>query len=116
MSATPSSHVVERAAGGTYEPFIHQGRPVGEIRALARAEPAAAALAAGLWRSGPASYDYLFEADEAFVVLEGKATITLPQTGEIVELVAGDVAYFAAGTRSRWTITEQFLKFVVNPA
>jgi uncharacterized protein len=116
MSATPSSHVVERAAGGTYEPFIHRGKPVGEIRALVLGEPAAAALAAGLWRSGPASYDYLFEADEAFVVLEGAATITLPETGEIVDLVAGDVAYFSAGTRSQWSITQRFLKFVVNPA
>ena len=37
----------------------------------------------------------------------------LPDTGETVDLRVGDVAYFSAGTRSIWTITEPFKKFTV---
>jgi uncharacterized cupin superfamily protein len=41
--------------------------------------------------------------------------IELPETGDTVELNVGDVAYFRAGTKSVWTITEPFKKFVVMP-
>ena len=115
MTAT-RSHVVERAGSGDYAPFIHRGKAVGELRELTPDGAESTQLSAGLWRSVPAIYDYLFEADEAFVVLEGAATVALPQTGETVELAAGDVAYFLRGTPSVWTVTEPFLKFVVNPA
>ncbi|HEX3295168.1 MAG TPA: cupin domain-containing protein [Solirubrobacterales bacterium] len=57
--------------------------------------------------------DYLFEGDEAFHVIEGAATIQLPETDETVEVRAGDVVYLSAGTRSVWTITETFKKFTV---
>ncbi len=36
-----------------------------------------------------------------------------PDTGESVELRAGDVGYFRAGTKSIWTITQPFKKFTV---
>jgi uncharacterized cupin superfamily protein len=78
--------------------------------------PAAGAgdeLDVGLWRSDPATYDYLFETDEAFHVVAGAATIELPDSGETIEVRTGDIAYFSAGTRSVWTITEPFKKFVV---
>ena len=67
----------------------------------------------GVWRSDPATYDYLFENDEAFHVVAGAATIELPDTGERIDVREGDVAYFSAGTRSVWTITEPFKKFTV---
>jgi uncharacterized cupin superfamily protein len=51
----------------------------------------------GLWRSEPATYEYPFEHDEAFHVVTGAATIELPDTGERIEVRAGDVAYFTAG-------------------
>jgi uncharacterized cupin superfamily protein len=73
------------------------------------------ALEAGYWRSEPATYAYAFDTDETFVVLEGAATIEL-DTGETVEVRTGDMAYFAAGRLSTWTITEPFRKFVVVPA
>jgi uncharacterized cupin superfamily protein len=85
------------------------------MRALPVAGPADGVLDAGLWRSEPATHNYSFEADETFVVLEGTAMIELPETGSTVEVTAGDMAYFAAGTRSVWTITEAFTKFVVVP-
>jgi len=66
-----------------------------------------------LWRADPATYDYLFENDEAFHVVEGAATVELPDIGERIDLRAGDVGYFRAGTRSIWTITQSFKKFTV---
>jgi uncharacterized cupin superfamily protein len=39
--------------------------------------------------------------------------VELLDTGETIELRAGDIAYFSAGTRSVWTITEPFKKFTV---
>ena len=63
----------------------------------------------------PATYDYLFERDEANLVVAGAATVELPETGEKIELREGNVAYFRAGMRSVWTITQPFTKFVVMP-
>jgi uncharacterized cupin superfamily protein len=103
-------YVVERVNAEGYEPDA-----VGEFHGLEPAGPSANALDVCLWRSDPATYDYLFETDEAFHVIEGAATVELTDTGETIELRAGDVAYVSAGTRSVWTITESFKKFVVMP-
>lgn len=40
-------------------------------------------------------------------------SIELAETGERVELSAGDVASFPKGTRSTWSFTEPFKKFTV---
>jgi uncharacterized cupin superfamily protein len=37
----------------------------------------------------------------------------LLDSGERIDLRAGNVGYFRAGTRSIWTITEPFKKFTV---
>lgn len=109
-----SPFVVMRPGAAGYEPFIHQDAPVGEFHQVAVAE-GQGVLEAGCWRSDPATYAYAFETDETFVVLDGAATIAL-DTGETVQVKAGDMAYFAAGTQSTWTITQPFRKFVVVPA
>jgi uncharacterized cupin superfamily protein len=70
-----------------------------------------------LWRTeAPASYEYLFRGDESFVVLEGSVSIELAETGERVDLKAGDIASFNNGTRSVWAFTEPFKKFTVISA
>jgi uncharacterized cupin superfamily protein len=114
MRRMPDPFVVARPGATGYEPFIHQDVPTGEFRQVAIAD-GQGVLEAGYWRSEPATYAYVFETDETFVVLDGAATIAL-DTGETVEVKAGDMAYFVAGTRSTWTITEPFRKFVVVPA
>jgi hypothetical protein len=40
-------------------------------------------------------------------------SIELVETGERVELKAGDIASFPNGTRSVWTFSEPFKKFTV---
>lgn len=116
MSTVEAPYRVERVDTSGYEPFVIDGTQVGEYRRLSPEGRAADTLDAGLWRSEPATYDYFFATDEAFYVLEGAVTIELPDRGEMLELRTGDIGYFKAGTRSAWTITERFKKFVVVPA
>jgi uncharacterized cupin superfamily protein len=116
VSTVEARYVIERTDARGYDPFLIDGIQVGEYRRLTPASPPADILDAGFWQSEPATYDYFFASDEAFHVLEGVVVIELPDTGESLELRAGDVAYFKAGTRSVWTIKERFKKFVVVPA
>ncbi|OLE38364.1 MAG: hypothetical protein AUG48_01940 [Actinobacteria bacterium 13_1_20CM_3_68_9] len=113
METAKAEYVVDRADAEGYEPDIIDGTRVGEFHQIEPTGGSADKLDACLWRSEPATYDYLFKGDEAFHVVEGAATVELPETGEKIELRAGDVAYFGAGTRSIWTITQPFKKFTV---
>jgi hypothetical protein len=106
---------LDRVDAGEFEPFVVEGAALGEIRWLRPPDPASATLEVGLWRSPPATYDYFFAVDETFCVLEGSVAIDLPESGETLELGEGDIAYFLAGTRSVWTITKPFKKFVITP-
>ena len=116
MSTIDAPYVLERVEGGGYEPFVIDGIQVGEYRRIRPEGRGADTLDAGLWRSEPATYDYFFATDEAFHVLDGAVTIELPDSGETLDLRTGDIGYFKAGTRSVWTISERFKKFVVVPA
>jgi uncharacterized cupin superfamily protein len=115
MESARGEYVVDRVDAEGYEPDMVDGTQVGEFRGLEPKGASANKLDVSVWRSGPATYDYLFEDDEAFHVVAGAATIELPDTGESIEVREGDVAYFSAGTRSVWTITQPFKKFVVMP-
>jgi uncharacterized cupin superfamily protein len=42
--------------------------------------------------------------------------VALVESGEVVPLRAGDIAWFPAGTRAIWTIETPFRKFAVGPA
>jgi uncharacterized protein len=116
MESARADYVVDRVDAEGYEPDIVDGTEVGESHGLEPKGTSANKLDVSVWRSDPATYDYPFERDEAFYVVTGAATVELPDTGESIELRAGDIAYFSAGTRSVWTITQSFKKFVVMPS
>jgi uncharacterized cupin superfamily protein len=61
----------------------------------------------GVWRCTPGRFRDV-EVDEAFVVLEGHATIEFD--GGSVDLGPGDVCALAAGTETVWTVHETLLK------
>jgi uncharacterized cupin superfamily protein len=113
MQGATATYVVDQVDAGGYEPDMIDGTQVGEFHQIGPAGSSESRLDVSLWRSGPGTYDYFFEGDEAFHVVEGAATVELSETGETIELRPGDVAYFRAGTKSVWTITEPFKKFVV---
>lgn len=114
MSASESRYIVDKADSTEFEPMLVDGVQVGEVHWLRSQGSHGNAHEACLWRTGaPASYEYLFTGDESFQVLEGSATIELIDTGERIEVRAGDLASFPAGTRSVWTFAEPFKKFTV---
>jgi uncharacterized cupin superfamily protein len=61
----------------------------------------------GVWRCTPGTFRDV-EADEVFVVIEGRATIAWD--GGEVEVRPGDVCTLAAGTETVWTVHEALLK------
>jgi uncharacterized cupin superfamily protein len=114
MATLPKPYALDHRDAERYEPFIVDGVQAGDYRQVSTS--AENALDAGLWRSEPATVDYVFETDEVFLILEGAVEIDLPDTGETVAMSAGDIGYFDAGTRSVWRISEPFKKFVVSKA
>jgi uncharacterized cupin superfamily protein len=111
---TAGSYVTDRADSPEYEPMMVDGEQVGEAHWLRANGSHGNPHEACLWRTdAPASYDYLFTGDESFLVLDGSVSIELVDTGERVDLEAGDIASFDKGTRSVWTFTEAFKKFTV---
>jgi len=67
----------------------------------------------GVWRCTPGRFRDV-EADETFVVLEGRATIEYD--GGRVEVGPGDVCTLAAGIETVWTVHETLLKgFRISP-
>ncbi len=113
MTQAQARYVRDRIEADGYEPFLVGDEQAGEVRWLRTEGSAGNALAAALWRSEPATYEYVFPGDETFHVVRGAVTIELTDGGERLELNAGDVASFDAGTRSVWHVTESFLKFTV---
>jgi uncharacterized cupin superfamily protein len=67
----------------------------------------------GVWRCTPGRFSDV-EADETFVVLEGRATIEWE--GGRLDLGPGDVCALAPGTETVWTVHETILKgFRIQP-
>jgi uncharacterized protein len=61
----------------------------------------------GVWRCTPGTFSDV-EADEAFVVLAGRATIEWADGS--IDVGPGDVCALKAGTRTVWTVHETLLK------
>jgi uncharacterized cupin superfamily protein len=67
----------------------------------------------GVWRCTPGTFTDV-EADETFVVIEGRATIAFD--GGEVDVGPGDVCELIAGTETTWTVHETLLKgFRIRP-
>ena len=87
MATATETYAVDRIDDAVgYEPLIIAGTQVGENHQIEPRGYGESRLDVALWRSGPGTYDYLFEGDEAFHVVEGTATVTLTGSGETIEL------------------------------
>jgi uncharacterized cupin superfamily protein len=52
---------------------------------------------------------------ETVIVLEGRATVTVAETGAVVEVGPGDVGIIEAGHKATWTVHETIRKiYIVN--
>lgn len=65
----------------------------------------------GLWSMAPGT-EQDTEADEVFVVLAGRGTVTF-EDGEVVDLAPGVAVRLRAGERTTWTVTEALRKVYV---
>ena len=97
-----------------WEPCItSDGRTIGDAEWLRRRTEGGWSHTAMLWRCDPMSFDYQFPGDESFLIISGSVSITLTDSGETVELTAGDVASFPKGTQSVWDVLEPLVKYAV---
>ena len=110
-----------RVDGGDFVPFDYEepGKPTqrfGEASIVRMEGSGGKVLAVGLWRVPEPSTSPIYTSqlgDETFVVLEGKVTIELVESGERLDYGVGDVVSWSKGTATRWTIHEPFKKFFV---
>ena len=63
----------------------------------------------GIWSCTPGRFRWNWTYDETVFMLSGRATVAL-SGGRVVELRAGDMAFFSSGEQSVWTIHETLRK------
>ena len=106
--ADPVAAIAPAAAGLEPDPLdpeqILEGSPETSAHVLAATPEGGES---GVWRCTPGRFSDV-EADETFVVIEGRATIEWE--GGLVEVGPGDVCVLEAGTETVWTIHETILK------
>ena len=95
-----------------YEPFVHEGKPFGEVHWLRTESGGVGVLYAGLWSHDPATFRYVFPGDETFHLLEGRVRIQVDGL-PAVDLEPGDIVSFTKGQASTWTISARMKKFFV---
>jgi uncharacterized cupin superfamily protein len=114
LAVAPPQYVVHRATEIEYQPLLIDDEQVGEAHQLraegSRGNEHEAASGEPTPLRAPTTCS---TGDESFYVLQGSVSIELPETGERIDLKAGDAASFAKGTRSVWTFSEPFKKFTV---
>lgn len=86
---------------------ILEGAPEASGMVFSRSEDAR--LLRGVWRCTPGRFTWQFTWDETLTVVEGDATVEL-DTGEVIELRPGVIAFFGCGHQSTWTVREPVLK------
>ncbi len=84
---------------------VDSGSPTAGVHELLRLGD----VEVGIWEHSPGvSTDV--EANEVFVVLGGRGTVELVESGVVLHLEPGVVGRLAAGTVTRWTVTETLRK------
>jgi uncharacterized cupin superfamily protein len=66
-------------------------------------------LAAGLLDMKPCVLDFTFVGDETILLVSGAIDV-VDEQGNVAHLRSGDMAYFAAGTATTWTVLERSLE------
>jgi uncharacterized cupin superfamily protein len=72
-------------------------------------------LAVGVWQLTEGTVTDS-EEDEVFIVLTGTAIVEFEGTDEVLELHPGVIGRLAAGSRTRWTVTETLRKVYLSVA
>ena len=106
--AEPVARVAAAAAPLADEPLAPQQLIAGDPQTSTHVLSASAnGSESGVWRCTPGTFSDV-EADETFVVVEGRATISWD--GGELEVGPGDVCTLAAGVETVWTVHETLVK------
>ncbi|GAA2740106.1 cupin domain-containing protein [Terrabacter aerolatus] len=89
---------------------VLDGSPTASVTSLAHV----AGAEVGVWEMTPGTVTDV-EADEVFVVLSGRAALTVGGA-EPLHLGQGSVVRLRAGERTTWTVTETLRKVYVTPS
>lgn len=106
---------VEATAEDAWEPFVHDGHVVGEVRWIAQDERPNGPLAVGLWRIDPeagAELPYAVAGSETIHVLEGEADLEQAD-GTTIALTPGVVVTLPDGFTATWRTRSPFKKLFV---
>lgn len=115
MSATRPAGVSDVSASDNWEPFVHEGHTVGEVRWLVQEARENGVLVAGLWRIDPesgAEFPYSVAGSETIHVLEGEAILE-DEGGETIRLEPGVIVSLSDGYKATWRTLSPFKKFFV---
>ena len=104
-------------APAALEPFsgfaeVLDGDPAAAVAWLRTSGSGDAVLYAGIFVVQPSRFRYDFTHDECVHVIEGDVVVAVDGEGP-VQLSAGDIASFTAGTTSTWTVRTALRKFFV---
>ncbi|OPE53650.1 cupin [Mycolicibacterium diernhoferi] len=97
----------------THEPVPADQSVTGDPSTAATALTEFGGLEIGVWEMSVGTMTDI-EADEAFVVLSGAATVEFADGSPSLRLRAGDIGRLAAGAETTWTVTETLRKIYLT--
>jgi uncharacterized protein len=101
---------IELAPNPINPDWIVEGRP--QARAKRLAESADGTSSVVVWSCTPGRFEWHYAVDETLQIISGEVFIT-DGIGGRHRLGPGDFAYFPAGSRSIWQVTEEVRKVAV---
>lgn len=90
--------------------WIIEGTPQAHAKRLARSPDGAASIIA--WSCSPGRFHWHYSVDEILHLISGEVVVT-DEKGESRRLGPGDMAYFPAGSRSVWHVTQEVKKLAI---
>jgi len=90
--------------------WIIEGTPQAYAKDLTRSADGTSTIVA--WRCTPGRFNWHYAVDETLHVISGEAFVT-DEKGEVHRLGPGDMAFFPAGSHSRWHVTQEVRKLAV---
>ena len=65
----------------------------------------------GFWEKGVSEFPWQYDSQETCYILKGRAEIKDLDTGDVVEIKAGDLVVFESGLKCQWDIKEAIEKY-----
>jgi uncharacterized cupin superfamily protein len=90
--------------------WILSGKPEARNKVLTKSHDRTSYVM--VWECTPGLFNWNYTQDETVVVISGEVFIT-DQSGNERRLAAGDLAFFPAGSRATWRVTERIRKVAV---